>query len=61
MKRYPNRTFDRILGPLVDADSKKPIWRHDILDVDGIASPGEMIQDRQVKKVFRLIYSKPLR
>ena len=49
MKRYPNRTFDRILGPLVDADSKKPIWRHDILDVDGIAAPGEMIQDRQVR------------
>lgn len=48
MKRYPNRTFDRILGPLVDADTKKPIWRHDILDVDGIAAPGEMIQDRQV-------------
>ncbi|KAE8752263.1 hypothetical protein FOCC_FOCC001056 [Frankliniella occidentalis] len=47
MKRYANQTFDRILGPLVDADTKKPIWRHDILDVDGIAAPGEMVQDRQ--------------
>lgn len=48
LKRYSNQTFDRILGPLVDADTKKPLWRHDTLDIDGISSPGEMVQDRQV-------------
>merc|ERR1712062_395738 len=40
MKRYGTQAQDRILGPLIDATTKKAIWRHDILDMDGIASPG---------------------
>ncbi|KAJ4436785.1 DNA-directed RNA polymerase III subunit RPC2 [Periplaneta americana] len=48
LKRYANQTYDRILGPLIDADTKKPTWKHDILDADGIAAPGEKAQNRQV-------------
>ena len=40
LKRYANQTFDKIMGPMIDATSKKHIWRHDILDHDGICSPG---------------------
>jgi len=47
MKSYPG-TSDRILGPLVDANTKKPIWRHDILDMDGIASPALQVHNKQV-------------
>ena len=48
MKRYGIQAADRILGPMVDATSKKPIWRHDVLDMDGIASPGLKVQNKQV-------------
>ena len=40
LKRYANQTFDKVMGPMVDANTKKPIYRHDILDQDGICSPG---------------------
>ncbi|KAG8314833.1 DNA-directed RNA polymerase III subunit RPC2, partial [Homalodisca vitripennis] len=48
LKQYANQTYDRILGPVVDADSKKPIYKCEPLDTDGIASPGEMVKERQV-------------
>ncbi|XP_060516602.1 DNA-directed RNA polymerase III subunit RPC2 [Cylas formicarius] len=48
MKRYPNQTFDRIQGPLLDATTNQQIFRHSCLDNDGIAAPGEMIQGKQV-------------
>ncbi|XP_044750758.1 DNA-directed RNA polymerase III subunit RPC2 [Coccinella septempunctata] len=48
MKRYPNQTYDRIQGPLIDTTTNKPIWKHEALDADGIAAPGEMIKDKQV-------------
>jgi len=48
MKRYANQTADRILGPLVDPSTKKPIWKHDVLDLDGIASPGLQVETKQV-------------
>lgn len=47
VKRYTH-TFDKIMGPVLDAETRKPIWRHDILDADGIASPGEMVEHKQV-------------
>lgn len=28
------------MGPMLDAATRKPIWRHEILDADGICSPG---------------------
>jgi len=50
MKRYSNQ--------VVDAATKKPIWRHDILDLDGIASPGLKCENKQVNDfpfVFQFI------
>lgn len=48
LKRYANQTFDRVQGPLLDATSKQPIWRHRALDPDGIAAPGEYVENKQV-------------
>ncbi|KAI4464732.1 dna-directed rna polymerase i subunit 2 [Holotrichia oblita] len=48
LKRYANQTFDRIQGPLIDSTTNKPMWKHDILDNDGIVSPGESVENRQV-------------
>ena len=48
MKRYANQTADRILGPLVDPTTKQQIDRHQILDLDGIASPGLQVTNKQV-------------
>ena len=48
LKRYANQTFDRILGPTRDAATKKPIWKHEVLDQDGICAPGERVANRQV-------------
>lgn len=48
VKRYANQTFDKIKGPLVDATTGKPIWKHQALDKDGICAPGEKVDDRQV-------------
>ncbi|XP_078039104.1 RNA polymerase III subunit RpIII128 [Augochlora pura] len=48
LKRYANQTYDRIMGPLLDSNTKKPVWRHDIIDSDGIAAPGEMVENRKV-------------
>ena len=49
MKKYGIQASDRILGPMCDANTKKPIWRHDILDLDGIASPGLKVSNKQVR------------
>lgn len=49
MKRYANQTFDRIQGPLVDTVTNQAIWKHTCLDNDGIASPGELVNNRQVR------------
>ncbi|XP_059834558.1 DNA-directed RNA polymerase III subunit RPC2 isoform X2 [Hypanus sabinus] len=48
LKRYTNQTFDKVMGPMLDAATRKPIWRHEILDADGICSPGEKVENRQV-------------
>ncbi|XP_014670724.1 PREDICTED: DNA-directed RNA polymerase III subunit RPC2-like [Priapulus caudatus] len=48
LKRYANQTFDRVMGPLLDATTKKPIWRHTVLDSDGIAAPGLRAESKQV-------------
>ena len=48
-KTYGNQTYDKILGPLIDPNTKKPIPKHDILDSDGIASPGEMVENKKVR------------
>ncbi|XP_061415849.1 DNA-directed RNA polymerase III subunit RPC2 [Lethenteron reissneri] len=48
LKRYTNQTFDRVMGPMLDAATRKPIWRHQVLDSDGICSPGERVENKQV-------------
>ncbi|XP_011634153.1 DNA-directed RNA polymerase III subunit RPC2 [Pogonomyrmex barbatus] len=48
LKKYANQKYDRIMGPSIDANTKKPIWKHDILDSDGIAAPGEMVENKKV-------------
>ncbi|XP_076183240.1 RNA polymerase III subunit RpIII128 isoform X2 [Ptiloglossa arizonensis] len=48
LKRYANQTYDRIMGPLIDSNTKKSVWKHDIIDSDGIAAPGEMAENRKV-------------
>lgn len=48
LKRYTNQTFDKVMGPMLDAATRKPIWRHEILDADGICSPGKSL----FKKLF---------
>ncbi|EEB11303.1 DNA-directed RNA polymerase III subunit 127.6 kDa polypeptide, putative [Pediculus humanus corporis] len=48
LKRYADGTSDRIQGPLVDAETRKPLWKHGVLDTDGIGAPGEKILNRQV-------------
>jgi len=40
LKRYANQTFDKVMGPVLDATTKQPIWRHSALDADGIIAPG---------------------
>lgn len=48
LRRYTNQTFDKVMGPMLDAETRKAIWRHSILDADGICSPGETL--RKLKK-----------
>ena len=48
MKSYPG-TSDRILGPLVDAATKKNIWRHEALDMDGINNRIFLLLDLNLK------------
>lgn len=52
LKRYTNQSYDKVMGPMLDATTKKPIWKHDILDMDGIAMPGERCGNKQVSKKF---------
>ncbi|XP_011690080.1 PREDICTED: DNA-directed RNA polymerase III subunit RPC2-like [Wasmannia auropunctata] len=48
LKTYSNRKHDRIMGPSIDANTKKPIPKHEILDSDGIIAPGEMVENRTI-------------
>ena len=42
LKRYANQTFDKVMGPMLDGTTRQPVWRHDILDMDGICAPGNV-------------------
>ncbi|KAL1131980.1 hypothetical protein AAG570_011591, partial [Ranatra chinensis] len=48
LKQYSNQTYDKILPPMLDADTMTPIYKHRVLDLDGIVGPGEIVKDRQV-------------
>lgn len=48
VKKYANQTSDKVMGPLLDAQSMQPVWKHQALDLDGIAAPGVRVENRQV-------------
>lgn len=48
LKQYANQTYDRIMPPLLEAETLTPPYKHQTLDSDGIAAPGEIIRDRQI-------------
>merc|ERR1711970_1247203 len=62
LKRYANQTYDRILGPLLDPETKKPMWKHEVIDLDGIAAPGARVKSRQqlVNKQMPTVTRDPL-
>ncbi|KAK3707608.1 hypothetical protein QZH41_017867, partial [Actinostola sp. cb2023] len=50
LKRYANQpeyVID-IVGPSKDAQTGEVIWRHRPLDADGIGSPGERVENKQI-------------
>ncbi|XP_055374306.1 DNA-directed RNA polymerase III subunit RPC2 [Condylostylus longicornis] len=48
VKRYANQTYDRIMGPAKDLTTNKIVYKHEALDTDGIASPGEKVTNKQI-------------
>jgi hypothetical protein len=48
LRNYPNGTFDKILGPQIDQIKKKPVYKHAVLDLDGIVHPGSRVLPKQV-------------
>jgi len=48
LKRYNNNSSDRVQGPMVDAITRKPIWKHAIIDQDGFAFVGAPVEPKQV-------------
>lgn len=51
LRRYPalGGASDKIMGPIVSSEPPhKPVFRHAALDLDGIAAPGEIVENRQV-------------
>jgi len=44
LKRYANQTTDRVMGPMYDAATGQSIWKHAVLDHDGIVATGENLQ-----------------
>lgn len=54
LKRYNNQSSDRVNGPMVDPTTKKPIWKHEIIDMDGFACVGQPVQPKQVFKLIKI-------
>jgi DNA-directed RNA polymerase III subunit RPC2 len=48
LQNYPRGISDRVNGPVIDPETHKPIWRHQIIDADGIARVGEPVKQKQV-------------
>ena len=48
LENYPRGISDRVNGPVIDPDTHEPIWRHQIIDADGIARVGEPVKQKQV-------------
>uniref|UniRef100_UPI00358DE3D5 DNA-directed RNA polymerase III subunit RPC2 isoform X2 n=1 Tax=Myxine glutinosa TaxID=7769 RepID=UPI00358DE3D5 len=48
LKRYTNQTFDRVMGPKLDATTLEPIWHHSVLDSEGICCAGDCVHNKQI-------------
>uniref|UniRef100_A0A8C2L3M1 DNA-directed RNA polymerase n=1 Tax=Cyprinus carpio TaxID=7962 RepID=A0A8C2L3M1_CYPCA len=48
------------MGPMLDTETRKPFWRHSILDADGICSPGFENKQVLVNKSMPTITQTPL-
>ncbi|CAJ0562401.1 unnamed protein product, partial [Mesorhabditis spiculigera] len=46
-RKYPNQTSDRLMGPSVDATTRKPIYKHKVLDHEGIVFAGARVENKQ--------------
>ncbi|GMT18887.1 hypothetical protein PFISCL1PPCAC_10184, partial [Pristionchus fissidentatus] len=46
-RKYPNQTYDRLMGPSLDPKTMKPIWKHAVLDQEGIVFTGARIYSKQ--------------
>ncbi|KJH50741.1 DNA-directed RNA polymerase, beta subunit [Dictyocaulus viviparus] len=47
-RKYPNQTYDRLMGPSLDPITRKPIYKHRVLDEEGIVFAGARISEKQV-------------
>ena len=48
IKKYANRTCDRITGPLLPPGQTRAAGRHKCLDSDGLACVGERLQPNDI-------------
>ncbi|EPY51806.1 DNA-directed RNA polymerase III complex subunit Rpc2 [Schizosaccharomyces cryophilus OY26] len=48
VRKYPNGTHDRIGDPLRDPETGEVIWKHKIIEDDGLAAVGSPVQNGQV-------------
>ncbi|PIO63433.1 DNA-directed RNA polymerase, beta subunit [Teladorsagia circumcincta] len=46
-RKYPNQTYDRLMGPSLDPLTRKPIYKHRVLDQEGIVFAGARISSKQ--------------
>ncbi|VDN22275.1 unnamed protein product [Cylicostephanus goldi] len=46
-RKYPNQTYDRLMGPSLDPLTRKPIYKHRVLDQEGIVFAGARIYSKQ--------------
>ncbi|KHJ92416.1 DNA-directed RNA polymerase, beta subunit [Oesophagostomum dentatum] len=46
-RKYPNQTYDRLMGPSLDPITRKPIYKHRVLDQEGIVFAGARIYSKQ--------------
>ncbi|TKR68344.1 hypothetical protein L596_024338 [Steinernema carpocapsae] len=47
LRKYPNQTFDRLLGPQYDSKGRRQ-YKHGALDWDGVVHPGNRVLPKQV-------------
>lgn len=47
-RKYPNQTYDKFMGPSLDAITRRPISKHAVLDNEGIVFAGAKIIPKQI-------------